>query len=115
MPDTQLIAVILLLVAAVLFGYFYFKRAQARSTSVDDTMPAAATAPTPARTDYSRSADGPIDDVARRDGVDDSMPASAPAPTQARTDYPRSADDAPVDDVARRYEANEDDSMPSSR
>lgn len=30
MPDTQFIAVILLLVAAVAFGYFYLKRAQGR-------------------------------------------------------------------------------------
>lgn len=30
MPDTEFIAVILLLVAAVAFGYFYLKRAQRR-------------------------------------------------------------------------------------
>ena len=68
MPDTQFIAVILLLVAAVVFGYFYLKRAQARTTTTVDTI---TTAATPARTDYARPADPVADDVARRDGVDE--------------------------------------------
>ncbi len=54
MPDTQFIAVILLLVAAVVFGYFYFKRAQGRTvetTDVDRSAPAAAP-----RADYARHA-----------------------------------------------------------
>lgn len=37
MPDTQFIAVILLLAAAVAFGYFYLKRAQGRDHPVTST------------------------------------------------------------------------------
>ena len=33
MPDIELIGLILLLAVAVVFGYFYFKRAQARTTT----------------------------------------------------------------------------------
>ena len=43
MPDPQLILVVLLLAAAVMYGYFYFKRAQARSAGVP--MSPASTSP----------------------------------------------------------------------
>ncbi len=39
MPDPQLILVVLLLAAAVMYGYFYFKRAQARSAGVPMSPP----------------------------------------------------------------------------
>lgn len=36
MPDTQFIALILLLVVAVIAGYFYLKRAQRRDHTLSD-------------------------------------------------------------------------------
>ena len=45
MPDTEFIAVILLLTAAVVFGYFYLRRARQRGTDV----PATPAATPPAR------------------------------------------------------------------
>ena len=55
MPDPQLILVVLLLAAAVMYGYFYFKRAQVRS---EETRPASNAAPavplTPRDSDESR-------------------------------------------------------------
>jgi hypothetical protein len=78
MPDTQFIAVILLLVAAVVFGYFYFKRAQGRTVETADVDRSVATS-TP-RTDYAAPAASPApaatatddDDVVvvRRDAAD---------------------------------------------
>ncbi len=49
MPDPQLILVVLLLAAAVMYGYFYFKRAQARSADVPMSSPASTSAATPPR------------------------------------------------------------------
>jgi hypothetical protein len=45
MPDPQLILVVLLLAAAVMYGYFYFKRAQARSTGVPMSPASTSAAP----------------------------------------------------------------------
>ena len=76
MPDTQLVAVLLLLVVAVMFGYFYFKRAQRRDHPVTPTKveyptesPAAtgsASTATPTSTPAAS-----WDDAPRRDVVDD--------------------------------------------
>ena len=57
MPDTELIAVILLLTVAVVFGYFYLRRARQRGTDVPVTP---ATTP-PARNQVA-DAEAPVDD-----------------------------------------------------
>lgn len=69
MPDTLLIGLILLLAVAVVFGYFYQKRAQGRDVvkTTEVVRPAAGTvqpaAPTPTTT--------ATDDVVRRDGINE--------------------------------------------
>ncbi len=66
MPDPQLIGLILLLAVAVMFGYFYFKRAQRREvdSAVATTPPARATdsPPAPASTTESVQRD-PVDEA----------------------------------------------------
>ena len=64
MPDTQFIAVILLLVAAVVFGYFYLKRAQARNKTISaDVELRTPKAPPP---DYASPAAASTDDLTMR-------------------------------------------------
>lgn len=65
MPDTQLIGLILLLAVAVIFGYFYFKKAQRRDHPV-----------TPSKVDYPDASAAPRSDVStgdvpRRDAADE--------------------------------------------
>ena len=45
MPDIQLVGLILLLTVAVIFGYFYLKRAQARTATTVVTRDEAPVAP----------------------------------------------------------------------
>ncbi len=45
MPDPQLILIVLLLAAAVMYGYFYFKRAQARTADAAPMSSLASRAP----------------------------------------------------------------------
>ena len=74
MPDIELIGLILLLAVAVIFGYFYLKRAQARdvdnATTVDRTMAAPASSATPVSTQPAATTTTTTETV-RRDGVDD--------------------------------------------
>lgn len=68
MPDTEFIAVILLLVAAVAFGYFYLKRAQRRDHPVTPTKveyPDASAAPVGSASTSSAT----TDETPRRDGA----------------------------------------------
>lgn len=65
MPDPQLIGLILLLAVAVVFGYFYFKKAQLRDHPV-----------TPKKVDYPSASVAPRSDAAmgevpRRDAADE--------------------------------------------
>ena len=71
MPDIELIGLILLLAVAVIFGYFYFKRAQGRDVVSTTEVDRSTVAPVQPTTPVAPQTTTTTTETVRREGVDE--------------------------------------------